>query len=63
MKVKDINFSEYEYKRIGIYHINSDYFPLEYSSKLIELYGEEDVDHVEVTETGLLLIYTTIVEA
>ncbi len=61
MKVKDIDFSQYEYKRIGIYHINSDYFPLEYSSKVIDLYGEEDVNNIEVTETGLLIIYTTIV--
>ena len=61
MKVKEIDFSQYEYKRISIYHINSDYFPLEYSSKLVELYGEEDVDHIDVTETGLLIIYTTII--
>ncbi len=61
MKVKDIDFSQYEYKRLSIYHINSDYFPPEYSAKLIEMYGEEEVDHIEVTETGLLIIYTTIV--
>ncbi len=61
MKVKDIDFSEYTYKRIAIYHINSDYFPPEYSSKLTEMYGEEEVDHIEVTEQGLLIIYTTIV--
>ncbi len=61
MKVKEIDFSEYQYKRLAIYHINSDYFPPEYSGKLIELYGEEEVDHIEVMESGLLIIYTTIV--
>jgi hypothetical protein len=62
MKVKEIDFASYEYKRLSIYHINSDYFPQEYSGRLVEMYGDEEVEQIEVTETGLLVIYTTIKE-
>ncbi len=61
MKIKEIDFSQYEYKRLSVYHINSDYFPPAYSSKLIEMYGEEEVEQIEVTEQGLLIIYTVTV--
>jgi hypothetical protein len=58
MKVKEIDFTNYEYKRLSIYHINSDYFPPEYSGMLVKMYGEEEPGEDErenyIDSTGVL---------
>ena len=59
MKVKEVDLSAYDYKRVCIYHVNSEYFAVGKEDVMKKLYGEEEVDHIDMTETGLLRVYTT----
>lgn len=62
MKIKDINLTEYNYKRICIRTEHGTVFmPEGMEEKLFELYGEEDIDAagIEAAESGWLKLCPT----
>ena len=58
MKIKDIVFSKYEYKRICVVtHCGTEYYPENSEEAVVKVYGESEIDgELEVTETGWLSI-------
>ncbi|MBE6665957.1 MAG: hypothetical protein E7603_07050 [Ruminococcaceae bacterium] len=58
MKVKEINFSDYDYKRVCVYDENQTYYPVGGEHVLLAQYGEKEAeDHISVDEYGWLVIY------
>ena len=58
MKVKEINFSEYDYKRVCVYDANQTYYPAGAESFLLAKYDEmEAEDNISVDGYGWLVIY------
>ncbi len=59
MKVKDINFSAYDYKRICVYEVNQFHYPENFEEFILKTHGEKDIDEengVFVNEFGWLII-------
>lgn len=57
MKVKEINFSDYEYKRVCVYDDNQTYYSVGAESVLLAKYGEKDMEENPcVDEYGWLVI-------
>ena len=57
MKVKEINFSEYDYKRVCVYDANQTYYPKGAENVLLAKYGEmEAEENPSVDEYGWLVI-------
>lgn len=57
MKVKEINFSDYDYKRVCVYDENQTYYPVGAESVLLAKYGEKEAEeNVSVDEYGWLVI-------
>ena len=57
MKVKEINFSDYDYKRVCVYDENQTYYPKGMESVLLAKYGEKEAeDNISVDEYGWLVI-------
>jgi hypothetical protein len=58
MKVKEINFSDYDYKRVCVYDENQTYYPQGMENVLLTKYGEmEAEENISVDEYGWLVIY------
>jgi hypothetical protein len=59
MKIKDLELSQYSYKRISLALKSGPiFFPPEYEEVFKTLYGEEEIDeaNIECTENGWLLL-------
>ena len=57
MKVKEITFSDYDYKRVCVYDANQTYYPKGAENVLLTKYGEmEAEDNISVDEYGWLVI-------
>lgn len=57
MKVKEINFSDYNYKRACVYDENQTYYSVGMESVLLAKYGEKELEeNPAVDEYGWLVI-------
>jgi len=57
MKVRDINFSDYEYKRVCVYDENQTYYPAGAEAVLLEKYVDKEAEeNPSVDEYGWLVI-------
>ncbi len=57
MKIKEVNFSEYTYKRVCVYEENQTFYPVGKESLLLEKHGEKELDGVpETDEYGWLVL-------
>ena len=57
MKVKEINFSDYAYKRVCVYDENQTYYPVGAEAALLAKYGEKETEgNPSVDEYGWLVI-------
>ncbi len=60
MKVKDIPFSDYTYRRIHVItHRGAEYFPENAENAVLSLHGEEEIAEdpgLSVSESGFLVI-------
>ena len=56
MKVKDIDFSAYNYQRICIRDANNTSYPPDSNDLVIKIHGESEVKEISVSEFGWLNI-------
>ena len=57
MKVKDIDFSAFQYKRICVYDANQAHYPPGFEEILLKKHGEKEIeDGLSVDELGWLTI-------
>ena len=57
MKVKDIDFSAFQYKRICVYDANQTHYPPDSEELIVRSHGEREAeDNVFVDELGWLTI-------
>ncbi len=57
MKVKDIDFSAFQYKRICVYDANQAHYPPGCEDLIVRIHGERDAeDEISVDELGWLTI-------
>ena len=57
MKIKEINFSEYTYKRVCVYEENQTFYPAGLENILLEKYGEKElISAPETDEYGWLVL-------
>ena len=57
MKLKEIDFSAYEYKRICIEETNLTYYPANVEELILKMHGEKEIDTISVNEFGWLFIH------
>ena len=61
MKIKDLNFSEYTYKRVCVYEENQTFYPIGKEQLLLEQHGEKELAvDPETDEFGWLILTVTI---
>ena len=57
MKIKEVNFSEYTYKRVCVYEENQTFYPAGLEHILLEKHGEKElVSAPETDEYGWLVL-------
>ena len=57
MKIKEVNFSEYTYKRVCVYETNQTFYPAGKESLLLEKHGEKELEEApETDEYGWLVL-------
>ena len=56
MKVKEIDFSQYEYKRICVRDAKNISYPPDSDDVVIKVHGESEVKEISVSEFGWLNI-------
>lgn len=57
MKVKEIDFSAYNYKRICVYEWNQTHYPAGTEALILQTHGEKEIeDGLSVDELGWLTI-------
>ena len=57
MKIKEIDFSAFQYKRICVYDANQTHYPPDSEALVISMHGEREVeDAVSVDELGWLTL-------
>lgn len=57
MKIKEVNFSEYTYKRICIYEENQTFYPAGLENVLLESHGEKELASAPDTDNfGWLIL-------
>lgn len=57
MKVKDIDFSSFDYKRICVYEWNQTHYPPGFEELLLQTHGEKEIeDGLTVDALGWLTI-------
>ncbi len=61
MKIKEINFSDYTYKRVCVYDENQTFYPIGKEQLLLERHGEKELDtDPETDEFGWLILTVKI---
>ena len=61
MKIKEINFSDYTYKRVCVYDENQTFYPIGKEQLLLEHHGEKELDtDPETDEFGWLILTVKI---
>ena len=50
MKIKEVNFSEYTYKRVCVYEANQTFYPVGKESLVIEKHGEKELEGAPETD-------------
>ena len=63
MKVKDIDFSAYEYKRICVRDANNTSYPPDSEDIVVKLHGESEVKEVSVSDFGWLNIDLVVAQS
>lgn len=57
MKIKEIDFSAYTYKRVCVYEANQTFYPAGKESLLLERHGEKELEGApETDEYGWLML-------
>ena len=57
MKIKEINFSEYTYKRVCVYEENQTFYPVGFENLLLEKHGDKELSAPpETDEYGWLIL-------
>ena len=57
MKIKEVNFMEYTYKRVCVYEENQTFYPAGKESLLLEQHGEKELEFApERDEYGWLVL-------
>ena len=57
MKIKEIDFSAYTYKRVCVYEANQTFYPAGKESLLLEQHGEKELEGAaETDEYGWLVL-------
>ena len=57
MKIKEIDFSAYTYKRVCVYEANQTFYPAGKESLLLERHGEKELEGApETDEYGWLVL-------
>ena len=58
MKIKEVNFSDYTYKRVCVYEINQTFYPVGKEALVIEQHGEKELEGApETDEYGWLVLF------
>ncbi|MBQ2989645.1 MAG: hypothetical protein IKM00_00435 [Clostridia bacterium] len=57
MRIKEINFSDYTYKRVCVYEANQTFYPAGQEALLVAKHGEKELENApETDEYGWLVL-------
>jgi hypothetical protein len=58
MKIKEIDFSEYTYKRVCVYEENQTFYPVGKEALLLAAHGEKELEGTPETDEYGWLVHT-----